>query len=123
MHKVEIDQSMRCLLNLKFYGVCLTHIRGLLGSGGCDEKLSLSGEPLLHHFCLKEGKKCYINLSLCHFLNHLSRTLNRNCFQGASYLEIFKSCQQGKKKKKKIMDLENEEYHCKCKTMLYKRSD
>lgn len=78
MHKVEIDQSMRCLLNLKFYGVCLTHIRGLLGSGGCDEKLSLSGEPLLHHFCLKEGKKCYINLSLCHFLiifhEHLTET-------------------------------------------------
>lgn len=41
-----ISSSVNCLTN---YQVCLTHIRGLLGGGGCHKKLSLTGECLLHH--------------------------------------------------------------------------
>lgn len=35
----------------------VAHIRGLLGVGGCDEELPLTGEGLLHHLCLKRRKK------------------------------------------------------------------
>lgn len=35
----------------------LTYVRGLLGGGGCYEKLPLAAEALHHHLCLERGER------------------------------------------------------------------
>lgn len=37
--------------------VALTYVRGLLGGGGCEEKLPLVAESLLHQVCLEREDK------------------------------------------------------------------